>query len=146
MSKNLGNQSIDSILASLTDRLSYLNKMSEKGSIIIERDGQITSMSSLSRASNKKKSKAIKEYWWGVRHTFYTDAAARDYAHNLRMISHTYSLASLLFPNPVGVTTGLTALYGYTVADSVDYNANKKGKGVVLEITWALVFKCYPRK
>lgn len=141
------NTTVEEVILALENRFAKLNEMSNKGSIRVSRNGQIYDTSLVrARAYNYQ----TQQYWWGVRHTFYSDGAARDYAYELKMAAHlnagAAAIAGAVFGGVGALPNGLTAIYAYSLADTVDYNANKPGKGVVLEIKWVLVYKCYPRR
>lgn len=57
-----------------------------------------------------------------------TDAAARKYAYDIRMLSHLNGagvlLGGVLFGGVGAVPNGLAALHGYSVEDNVDYYAS----------------------
>lgn len=141
------NTTVEDVILALENRFAELNEMSNKGDIRVSKNGQIYD-TSLARASAY--SHYTQQYWWGVRHTFYSDDAARDYAHELRMVAHlnagAAAIAGVVFTGVGALPSGLSAIYAYSVADTVDYNANKPGKGVILEIKWILAYKCYPRR
>lgn len=91
----------------------------------------------------------VRSYWWGVKHTFYTDSAANAWAHTTRMLGHANASAAVvaawLFAGFGGVPNGLTAVWCYAVADSVNYYANKPGAGVILDLTYLIVYQCKAR-
>ena len=43
------------------------------------------------------------------------------------------------------IPNGISAIWAYSLADSVDYNANRPGSGVILEVHYLLVYNCKPR-
>lgn len=148
--------SVDDYISALENRFELLNEMSTQGIINIARDGQIydsqygkTYTPFEYGGSGRSFDKVTKYYWWGVRHTFYTDDSARDYAYDVRMAAHKAAAAAaihaVLFEGVGAVPAGLTAVYAYSLADTVDYNTNKAGDGVILEIQWILTYDCYPR-
>ena len=87
-------------------------------------------------------------YWWGMRHIFYSDWDAKQYAHDMRnavlVLSAGSSLSGVLGPWAVGVN-GLTTVVLGLIAESVDYNADLDGDGVILDLNWWATFACYPR-
>ena len=87
-------------------------------------------------------------YWWGMRHIFYSDWDAKQYAHEMRnaafLISAGTSVTAALGPLAAGVT-GLTSAVVGLIAESVDYNADLDGDGVILDLNWWATFACYPR-
>lgn len=75
--------------------------------------------------------------------------SARDYAYNVRMNAHVdagaVALAGAIFGGIGALPSGLSALYAYSITDTVDYNANRPGNGVILDVNWWLTYRCYPR-
>lgn len=136
---------VDSIINKLKERISDLNRNAELNLITINKSKKITNNIPQLRVAGQSTS----HHWWGARHVFYWDDAARDYAYEVRMLAHANAgaavLAGAIFSGVGGVPNGLSAVYGYMIADSVDYNANKSGDGVILDVNWWLTFSCYPR-
>lgn len=89
----------------------------------------------------------LEYFWWGGRRTFYSDAAARAWAHDLHGLANNaalYSIVTYYFPF-IAVSSGLTGWWADTVADSVEYNADLDGNGCILDVNYWLTFACYPR-
>lgn len=115
----------------------------------ISKSKTLNSNKSLRIASPRNSGHTTGHYWWGVSHSFYTDASANAYAYKVRMLAHANAgvavIAGVLLPGVGAIPNGLTAVYAYSVADTVDYNANKQGSGVVLDINYWLTYNCRPR-
>lgn len=135
----------DFIIETLKIRFSELNDKAETYQITIKDSGRIVNNTPEFRVAGQS---SVYE-WWGVRHTFHWDDAARDYAYNVRQAAHANAgvafIGGAVFGGVGAVPNGLTAVYAYSIADTVDYNANKSGNGVVLDINWWLTYSCYPR-
>ena len=89
----------------------------------------------------------LEYFWWGGRRTFYSDAAARAFAHELHGHANNSAIFSLLtyeFPF-VSIPSGIVAWWANTVADSVEYNADLDGDGCILDVNYWHTFACYPR-
>lgn len=146
--KDLNGNSAEQYLDSLQVRLYSLNRLSQDNQIVITEDGRIID-SSIHVCSTRSANVYSETHWWGRKHIFYSDNAARDYAYNVRMSAHANAGAALIagavFSGVGSVPNGITAIWAYSIADSVDYNANKSGEGVILEVTWILAYRCYPR-
>ena len=101
-----------------------------------------------SRGSHPEDFYTVK-FWWGVKHTFLSDGSAQRYAYNIRQKGHlnagTAILAGAIFGGVGVIPNGLTSVYAYSLADSVDYNANRPGIGVILEVNYLLFYNCKPR-
>ncbi|MDO5040226.1 hypothetical protein [Clostridium sp.] len=146
--EELNGNNIKQYLELLETRLESLNELSYNNQIMINDSGQIIDLSTQTYSTRSSNMRS-ETYWWGRKHIFYTDAAARDYAYDVRMSAHANAgaavIAGAVFGGVGAIPNGLTAAWAYSVADTVDYNANKPGKGVVLEARWILTYKCYPR-
>lgn len=147
VSKNLQQDiTVDEVVIALENRFAELNMLSEQKSVNITDDGQIYDLSPVMyQASGESK----EYHWWGVKRIFYSDDSARDYAYKLRMVGHgnagAAAIAGAVFGGVGAIPNGLGAAYAYSIADTVDYNANKSGDGVILEVHWILTYNCYPR-
>lgn len=138
-------EEIDAAISVLKSRFRVLNLKADLHQITIEKSKRIVNNNLILRSGGRSSS----YYWWGVRHIFYSDSAARDYAYNVRMNAHVdagaAALAGAIFGGIGALPSGLSALYAYSIADTVDYNANRPGNGVILDVNWWLTYRCYPR-
>lgn len=146
--EELNGNSVKQYIELLETRLESLNELSYNNQIMVNDNGQIFDLS-VQTYSTRSSNMRSETYWWGRKHIFYTDTAARDYAYDVRMSAHANAgaavIAGAVFGGVGAIPNGLTAAWAYSIADTVDYNANKPGKGVVLEVRWILTYKCYPR-
>ncbi|MDK2802746.1 MAG: hypothetical protein KFW09_05145 [Oscillospiraceae bacterium] len=96
------------------------------------------------------------KFWWGVKHTFLSDGSAQRYAQNIRQKAHLHSAIGLsdgvafgIIFQGVGsiaaIPNGISAIWAYSLADSVDYNANRPGSGVIVDIKYLITYTCRPR-
>lgn len=133
------------IMSDLKIRLQALNEQAQVHALKIRNTKEIVYYQSGFRSMGH----AINHYWWGAKHTFYSDNAARNFARSIKGLAYANSgvamIAAAVFPGIGGIPNGLSAIYGNMLADSVDYNANQPGNGVILDVNWWLTFKCYPR-
>lgn len=145
---DLNGNDVEQYLQLLRNRLDSLNELSCNNQIMITDSGQIIDLSA-QPFSVRSSDSSSETFWWGRKHTFYTDDAARDYAYDVRMSAHANAgaavVAGAVFGGVGAIPNGLTAVWAYSLADTVDYNANKSGEGVIVEISWILTYKCYPR-
>lgn len=112
-------------------------------------NGQLVEKNSSTAIRAYSSGELIESFWWGVRHTYYSDESARDYAYYVRKLSTTSAgiggILGGLFGGVPGLPNGLTAIWGFSLADTIDYNASLPGNGIILEMTFLLTYKCMPR-
>lgn len=92
----------------------------------------------------KKKGYTSKRFWWGERAT-YTNTQAKNAISQLNSAAINIGFGgALTFWLPLAsVPAGITAYYCHKLGDSMS-RANK-GRGVILDMTWALTYKTKSR-
>lgn len=83
-------------------------------------------------------------FWWGYAR-YMCDCVANDFAANLNSAASVAAGAAVVaaFIHPVGSLIGIDSAYWWLVASRVD--ANNNGRGVYVEMTYALVFDITPQ-
>lgn len=135
--------------------LENLNNEAKLGNIFITSDLEIITKNNRSLQNMYRscpgKSTGIKQYWWGYSR-YANDCESKRIVSDLNtaaaagtMAGGAAGMASLIFPGAAIVAGGAAfdAGYWWLVATRID--ANNKGKGVYIEMTWALLFDITPQ-
>lgn len=131
---------IENNVADLEKSFENINAQVASGLVTINDDLSITSKQIVTFAS---KGYTSKKYWWGEKAT-YTNSQAKTAIKQTNAAAYDTALigAGTLFIPAFGTgfaaVSGLTTAYLFNLANDMD-NANK-GKGIIVNMTWALVY------
>jgi hypothetical protein len=130
----------------LEESFREINRQVENGLVVVNDDLSISNKSKFQAMASASTSKGYtsKTYWWGIRAT-YTDSQAKKAIKQLEDASdHEQTLGTVLFwLPPVAGIAGITGLYCKNLGKSM--KSHNKGKGVILDMTWALTYKVKSR-
>lgn len=132
---------IENNVQELEEKFAEINAQVENGQVTVNDDLSITSNMMTTFAS---KGYTSKTFWWGERAT-YTNAQTKSAVKSINSaaVNIGFGGAMAFFLPLASVPAGVTAAYLYKVGNSMT-NANK-GRGVILDMTWALVYKTKSR-
>lgn len=128
-----------------------LNQKAEKGLITISKDLSIQQNESvlqprLSHAYNcgGGKTTNTEYHWWGYSR-YLCDCRSNDFAADLNSAASVAAGAAAVatFVAPIASLVGIDSAYWWLVASRIDRNNN--GRGVYIEMTYALVFDITPQ-
>jgi hypothetical protein len=115
------------------------------GQVVVNDDLSIANKSNF-QASFAAASKGYtsKTYWWEVRAT-YSNSQAKTAIKQLQDAAdhEQFLLASLFWLPPVAGIGGIIGAYCQKLEKTM--KSHNKGKGVILDMTWALTYKCKSR-
>lgn len=86
-------------------------------------------------------------HWWG-RRRLKSRVNANRWAANIRSASHAIAAAGIglaIFGGVAGIPNGLTAVYGYNLADRIDYHNGRTNRGIQADLHWTLTFRIQPQ-
>ncbi|KAA0562287.1 hypothetical protein F0342_17890 [Bacillus sp. CH30_1T] len=134
-------------LAVLEKSFEEINRQVKNGQVVVNEDLSITNLSVTNKykfMAAARKGYTSKTYWWGVRAT-YTDSQAKKAIKQLEDASDTeQDYATILFwLPPVAGIAGITGVYCKKLGKAM--KSHNKGKGVILDMTWALTYKVKSR-
>lgn len=82
-------------------------------------------------------------YWWG-KERYKSTKAANVWVRDLYSVGHinagSAAIAGAIFGGVGAIPNGLSALYAYNLADRVSYRNNLNNRGIIANLTYALVF------
>ncbi|MFC0265812.1 hypothetical protein [Alloscardovia macacae] len=144
---NQSNLTVSSLTESIYSLVQSANADASAGKSVIMPDGRTVSFPrDFSTRGND-----IKEefFWWGVRRTYLTDAAALAYVAELRRARNASEVIESItrYIHPAAhVLAKLNTWYAKTLGDSIEWAAKQPGNGVVVEMTYVLTYTAVPRK
>lgn len=131
----------------------YLNSQIENGELTVKDDLTIEDIGQNSfeqnigtLASCKGKNAGPNKFWWGYS-AHLNSCSSNTFSADLNSVaavSTGVAVVAAYFGVVPAIPPGLSASYFWLLASRVD--ANNKGKGVFIEMTWALVFDITPQK
>ncbi|AOM08267.1 hypothetical protein OCB08_25140 [Bacillus cereus] len=128
-------------LDKLQEHFDFLNSQVELKTIIINPDLTITNVTPEGPVAYAAVYGSWTYNWWGYERKF-NNSQAKKYVSDLNTVANSGAvaggLAATVMPI-IGAGVAVTAAYYGLLATRVD--ANNKGKGVYVGITWAIVFK-----
>lgn len=84
-----------------------------------------------------------KTYWWGKKR-YKSTAAANRWVSDLNTAGNVNAgaavLAGAIFGGVGAIPNGLSSVYAYQLANKVSYRNSLNNRGIVANLTWALVF------
>ncbi|MCR1946124.1 hypothetical protein [Enterococcus gallinarum] len=131
------------VLSSVTSRLKDVN------ADVLNNNGHINTTTKEINYANNISSRALAShqkntFWWGVRHIFRTNAAAKNFTYQLRNLAYANTgltiLGTVLGMGIGGAVPGGVALYANKMANDVDYVKTLYPK-IELNVTYALVYR-----
>lgn len=84
-----------------------------------------------------------KSYWWGKKR-YKSTASASVWVRDLYSVGHlnagAAAIAGAIFGGVGALPNGLSAVYAYNLADKVSYRNSLNNRGIIANLTYALVF------
>lgn len=131
----------DELLAKIKSRLSYLNVQLKKGEFVLLSDKEFASKDSIITIRSGHN---VSNHWWGVRHSFDSGSAGRDWADEIDNIGSVAGAIATVFPLGYTKLAGaLTSLYLNTLSSDTRAWANKAPDGFNVDIAWTLNYRMY---
>ena len=87
-----------------------------------------------------------KTYWWGKKRyksTYYANKWVSELNTVANVNAGAAVVAGAIFGGFGAIPNGLTAAYAYQLANKVSYKNSLSNRGIIANVTWALVFTTY---
>lgn len=148
ISKDMSQNMIEEYdINSLQERFDLLNQQVKANQIVINEDLSITQKNTMHiMAAKAAKYEKTQRYWWGDKN-WYTNAQTKAHIKDLNTAAiaagGTGAALGALGFIPGAFTGAVAGTYWGVLASRMD--ANNKGKGVTVSVTWVLAFNVEPR-